>query len=91
MNSETTKPKETPDGESAPVHRNCYALIPYKPPDQFTASEAATFNHGTHAERLAVIEAACIRSLSIPAFVLDSGQTNYSSPRSDLQRYSKNR
>lgn len=69
------------------VGSHCYALIPYRPPDHFSAIEAATFDHGTHEERLAVLNAVCARSLGVPPSVIQSDETNCSSVKYDSERY----
>lgn len=73
----------------APCPSYCYALIPYKTPDYFTAIEAATFDHGTHTERLAVINSVCARSLGVPASVFESAEINYSSAKVDAGNWAK--
>jgi hypothetical protein len=77
------------DADRDSVASHCYALIPYKPPDYFTAIEAAIFEHGTHAERLSVLNAVCARSLGVPAFVIESAETNYSSAKVDAGNWAK--
>ncbi len=66
---------------------DCYAMIVYQPPSWFTALEQATFDHGTHAERVTVLTAVCIRGLGIPSRLVESGDTNYSSARLDYEQY----
>lgn len=84
-----TKPNDVADGSIA---SNCStALIVYQPPSWFTALEQATFDHGTHAERIQVLTTVCIRGLGIPSQLVDSGDTNYSSAKMDLRTWENRR
>jgi len=78
------KPK---GANAAPVHPHCYALAAYKPPSHFTAMEEVIFKHGTNDERLKVLNAVCIRRLGIPASIVASGDSNYSSAKLDAERF----
>ena len=79
-----TKPNDAIENSSPAI---CYAMIVYRQPDLFTASEQATFDQGTNEERRRLLTAVCMKGFGVPARLLESGNANYSSARLDAERY----
>ena len=78
------EPNDVADGSIA---SNCYAMIVYQSPSEFTAVEQAIWDYGTNTEKAEVLTAVCLRAFGIPSQLMESENTNYSSAKIDAERF----